>query len=315
MNDKTVSTFAAGETVQLFLLVKQVACKTSSTNKKYMDFTLCDATGEIGAKLWDSKPEDEPLYSAGMLVKIRAAVREWNQQLQLNIERIRPASDEDGCAIGDFVPSAPAEPEAMYAEIRDAAAAIRHPDIRAIVLELLDTGRDKLMYYPAAQKNHHAIRGGWLYHIMTMLRSADKLSQVYTWLNTDLLVAGVILHDMAKLEEMDASELGIVSDYTVEGQLLGHIVQGVRLIDRVGGKLGADPEVVLVLQHMVLSHHYKGEWGSPKSPMLPEAELLHHLDMIDAHMYDMKAALDETAPGAMSDRIWTLGRKLYKTKL
>lgn len=307
--------FVVGETVTTFLLVKQVESRLTGAGKRYLDFTLCDATGEIDAKLWDCTPADEATYKPNQIVKVRAAVREWNGQPQLNIERIRPATDEDGCRIEDFVPSAPHPPAAMYAEITDYANRIGHPDIRAIVLRLLERYRDKLMYYPAAQKNHHAVRAGWLYHILTMLKSGEKLCEVYSFLNTDLVFAGVILHDIAKLEEMEANELGIVSDYTIEGQLLGHIVQGVKLVDRIGTELGADPEAVLVLQHLIASHHYKGEWGSPKSPMLPEAELLHYLDMIDARMFDMKAALDAVRPGEMTDKVYTLGRRLYRTPL
>jgi 3'-5' exoribonuclease len=315
MMTKTIKQFTAGDTVQTFLLIKQVDSKVTSTNKRYMDLVLCDASGEIAAKLWDSTPEDEERLQTNQIAKVRASVKEWNNQPQLTIEKIRMATAEDGCNINDFVPSAPLDPQYMYKAVVAFAGRIQHKDIKAIVAHLLELYKDKLMYYPAAQKNHHAIRAGWLYHILTMLRSAEKMSEVYTFLNTDLLFAGVILHDMAKLEEMDANELGIVSDYTIEGQLLGHIIQGVKMVDRIGAELGADPEVLLVLEHMILSHHYKGEWGSPKSPMIPEAEVLHHLDIIDAHLFDMKAALANTEAGAMSDKIWTLSRKLYRTNL
>ena len=312
---KMIREFAAGETIQQFLLIKKAEAKVTSTNKRYMDFVMCDASGEIGAKLWDCSPEDESVYQSNSIVKVRAAVKEWNGQLQLTLDKVRLALPEDGCKLDDFVPSAPFAASVMYEEVVAYAGKIRNPDIAAIVTRLLQDNKDKLMYYPAAQKNHHSVRSGWLYHIMTMLRSSEKISEVYTFLNTDLLFAGVILHDMAKLEEMEASELGIVSDYTIEGQLLGHIVQGVRMIDRLGAELGTDPEVLVLLQHLVLSHHYKGEWGSPKSPMFPEAEILHHLDIIDAHMYDMKSALEQTEPGQMSDKVWTLGRKIYRSKL
>lgn len=310
---KAVRDFVVGEKVQLFLLVRKAEERRTAAGKPYIDFVLCDASGEVPAKLWDSTPEDGERFVQNRIVKVRAVVREWNGTPQLVIEKIRLATDEDGVALADFVPSAPIDPVRTLAEVEAYAEKIGHADIRELVQRLLADYRDRLLYYPAAQKNHHALRSGWLYHIVTMLRSSEKMSEVYPFLNRDLLFAGVILHDLAKLEEMEANELGIVSDYTVEGQLLGHIVQGVSLIDRIGEELGTDPEVRMVLKHLVLSHHYKGEWGSPKSPMLPEAEMLHHLDMIDARMFDMKAALDQTAPGQMSDKIWTLGRKVYRT--
>ena len=115
---------------------------------------------------------------------------------------------------------------------------------------------------------------------------------------------------------MDANELGIVSEYTVEGQLLGHITQGVKLIDNTAQKLGIDDEVSLLLQHMILSHHSEAEFGSPKKPMIPEAELLHHIDLIDSRMYEMKNALKRTEQGKFSEMIWSMdNRRIYKSIL
>jgi 3'-5' exoribonuclease len=115
---------------------------------------------------------------------------------------------------------------------------------------------------------------------------------------------------------MNASELGIVSEYTVEGELLGHIIQGIKMIDQTAVEVGADPEVSLLLQHMVLSHHYEPEFGSPKRPMIPEAEILHYLDIMDARMYDMGRALEKIEDGHFSDKVWLLNnRKLYKSSV
>jgi len=142
----------------------------------------------------------------------------------------------------------------------------------------------------------------------------EKASEVYTSLNRDLLFAGIILHDIAKTVEMNASELGIVSEYTIEGELLGHIIQGIKMIDQTATKLGADPEVSLLLQHMILSHHYEPDFGSPKRPMIPEAEVLHYLDLMDARMYDMGRVLGGVEEGKLSEKVWLLNnRKLYKT--
>jgi 3'-5' exoribonuclease len=175
---------------------------------------------------------------------------------------------------------------------------------------------EQLMFYPAAKENHHAVVGGLLYHIISMLRAGEKLAEIYSWINKDLLYAGIILHDLAKIDEMEAGEIGLITEYTVEGQLLGHIIQGIKDIDRVAREEGADGEVSLLLQHMVLSHHYEPEFGSPKRPMIPEAELLHYLDMIDARMYDMRRVLDHVPPGGLSDRIWLLhNRRLYQNRL
>lgn len=310
---KTIKELTVGETTDIFLLIKHAECKVGSTNKKYIDLVLCDHTGEMNAKIWDHTLEAEQMYQSNVLIKARGVVKEWNGQPQLNIDKLRVAVEADGCKIENFVPSAPYESGFMYEEIVSFANRIRNADIQTIVMRLLHDNKEKLMYYPAAQKNHHSIRGGWLYHIYTMLRSGEKLCEVYTFLNTDLVFAGVILHDMAKLEEMNANELGIVSEYSIEGQLLGHIIQGISMVDRIGKDINADKEVILLLQHLILSHHYKGEWGSPKVPMIPEAELLHHLDVIDANMFDFKKAMETTDIGHMSEKIWTLQRKVYRT--
>lgn len=309
---KTINQFQNLDQITGFFLVKKCEMKTASNNKKFMDFLLCDKTGEINGKLWDATEEHEQTYQANMLIKVRGLIKEWNGNLQLNIELIRPATPEDGVELSNYVPTAPFDPEYMLSKIIDFVNQIQHPDINRIINQLITENREKLLYYPAAQKNHHSIRSGWLYHIMTMLQAAEKMQEIYSFLNKDLLFAGVILHDLAKLNEMEANELGIVSNYTIEGQLLGHIVQGIKMVDRIATEIGAEEEITLLLQHLILSHHYKGEWGSPKSPMIPEAEMLHHLDIIDAHMYDFKQALDKTEPGTMSDPVWTLSRRVYK---
>ncbi len=117
-----------------------------------------------------------------------------------------------------------------------------------------------------------------------MLQTGEAITKVYTELDTDLIYAGIILHDLAKIDEMNANNLGIVSEYSRDGQLLGHLIQGIKDIDRVARENNIDEEVVVVIEHMILSHHYEPEFGSPKKPMFPEAEVLHYIDIIDARI-------------------------------
>lgn len=312
-----INEFEAGKRIEGFYLVRSVDCKTTnSNNKKYMDFTLADKTGEINAKLWEVAEGEESKYSANTVIKVRGTVLAWQGSLQLKIEKIRPTTPEDKLDISEFVPTAPYPAEEMYAVIKGYVDSIKNSDIRMIVDTILGEYKDKIMYYPAAKKNHHSIRSGLLYHVSTMLRAGEKLCEIYTSLNKDLLYAGVILHDLAKMEEMDSSELGIVSDYTIEGTLLGHIIQGIKNVEVVGQRLGADKEVIMLLQHMILSHHYEPEYGSPVKPMLPEAEVLHYLDIIDARMFDMTRVTKEISGGSFSERLWSLeNRRIYKPNL
>lgn len=316
MEHVNINGFSAGIKIEGFYLIKAVECKTSSNNKKYFDFTLCDRTGEINAKLWEYKEEDERTYKNNLVIKVRGSVNEWLGSLQLKIDKIRPAVDADGVDISDFVPTAPYDPKFMYDEILRYMNLIDDEDIKNIIKVIITDAGDALLTYPAAKKNHHAVRSGLLYHTLTMLKSGEKLMEVYDFLNKDLLFGGIILHDMAKMYEMEAGELGLVADYTVEGQLLGHISQGVKLIENAAERVGAGNEVTMLLQHMVLSHHYEPEYGSPVKPMFPEAEMLHYLDIIDARMYDMKKAIQDTPVGSFSDRIWSLeNRKVYRSHM
>jgi len=314
MENKNIKQFQAGDTIQNFFLIKAADTKVSANNKKYLDVTLVDQTGDINAKIWDCSSEDEEKYIPNVLVRVRGITNEWQGRLQLKIDKIRVATVEDNLEISDFVPAAPYSPEVMYAELEAYINKIGNLDIRHIVSHIVTTHQQKLLLYPAAKQNHHAIRSGLLYHITTMLKMGEKVSEVYPGLNRDLVFAGVILHDIAKTAEMNASELGIVSEYTIEGELLGHIIQGIKMIDQTATELGADPEVSLLLQHMILSHHYEPDFGSPKRPMIPEAEILHYLDIIDARMYDMQRVLGNVEDGKLSEKVWLLNnRKLYKT--
>ena len=213
----------------------------------------------------------------------------------------------------DFVKAAPEKPEDMYDYIVAAVESMEDRDLKNLCMKLLTDNRDKLMYYPAAQKNHHAQLGGLLYHMKRMLMTGQRVCEVYTNLNRDLVSTGVIIHDMEKLNEIESGPDGIATGYSFEGQMLGHIIQGVKSIDRLTLELDFPREKAIMLEHMILAHHYEPEFGSPKKPLFPEAEVLHYLDILDARMFDMHSALEATEAGSFSDRVWTLdNRKLYK---
>ena len=292
-----------------FFMAKTAAIKVGSNGKQYLDIALCDKTGDISGKKWDVSDSEYPALAAikdKEIVKIKGIVVEWAGQLQIRVQRIRAAAPEDGQQMREFVKAAPEDPEDMYSYIHGAAEAMTDKDLRALCVKVLDENREKLMYYPAAQKNHHAELGGLLYHTKRMLMTGERVCQVYTNLNRDLVAAGVILHDMEKLNEIESEEDGIATGYSFEGQMLGHIIQGVKTLDKLTTELGFTREKAIMLEHMILSHHYEPEFGSPKKPLFPEAEVLHYLDILDARMFDMQDALESTEPGSFSDRIWTL---------
>lgn len=299
-----------------FFMVKSIELKIGSNKKQYLDLVLGDNTGEINGKKWDVSDEEARNLEAiekGDLVKIKANVTEWVGNKQLRVMKLRKATEEDELTLMDYVKAAPENSEEMWRFIHDKANGIKDADLRAISLRLLKDNKEKLMYWPAASKNHHAEYGGLLYHTKRMLMNGELMCQVYKNLNPDWIKAGVIVHDIEKINEIESDELGVSPGYSFEGQMLGHIIQGVKTIEKIGEELGMSHEKRVMLEHMIVSHHYEPEFGSPKRPMFPEAEILHYLDIIDARMFDMEDALVGVEPGGFSEKVWVLdNRRLYK---
>lgn len=293
-----------------YLIVRSAEQRASANGKNYLDMTLADKSGSINAKMWDGTVQP-PL--AGSIVKVRATGNEFNGRMQLRVEKIRAAESRDAVDMSTLIPCAPRDPKKMLDEVVRAADHIADPDLRKITCELLDRAGDKLLTFPAAKQMHHAERGGLLHHTTTMLRAANAIMTVYPQLNASLLTAGVIVHDLAKIDEMDADTLGLVSDYSVDGKLIGHIVRGVVNIQLAAEKTKASPGKALLLQHMVLSHHGIPEYGSPLAPKFPEAEVLNTIDTLDARLYEMDEALSRAIPGGFSEKVWGLdNRQLYR---
>ncbi len=292
-----------------FVLVRAAEQRTSSNGGKFLDMTLCDLSGEYNAKVWDGAAQPP---KAGSVIKIRAMMQEYNNHPQLRVDKMRPATEKDEIDMGQLVPCAPQPADDMLNEINARIDKMRDEDLQRVTRLRLSQCGPKLMYYPAATKLHHAERSGLLHHTSTMLRMADAVCAIYPTLDADLLAAGVILHDLCKIDEIRADESGMAAEYTREGQLLGHIVMGVSALAKACDEAGVKGEKKLMLQHMLLSHHDLPEYGSPKPPMFPEAEVLHVIDLLDARMFEMNRALDAVNPGAFTERIWSLDRRLYR---
>ncbi len=312
MNQTKICELLKDQRFEGFLLVRSADQRTGGNGAKYLDMNLADRTGEVNAKVWDGNVQP-PM--PGTVVKVRGGTLKYNGRLQLRVERIRAMTDGDDVDISLLTPCAPETPDEMMQQIMDTVAAFRSENIRRIVQEMLRRFDEKLQYYPAAQRIHHAERSGLLHHTTGMLKTAKVVMEVYPWLNSDLLYAGVILHDLCKTEEMDSDQMGVVRDYSKEGLLLGHLVLGVTRIQEAANDLGISGEEVLLLQHMMLSHHGEAEFGSPRKPMFPEAEVLHWVDLLDARMNEMQTAIAKLKPGVFSEKIWSLDRRLYRTEL
>lgn len=308
--NKGIHKYQIGEQVDTFLLIKSAKKAVASNGKPFLTLIFQDASGEIEAKLWDCTKEDEQTYVPEKIVKVSAEMSSFRGRNQLKVKSLRPAVPEDGVKTSDFLKAAPLAVEEMGERVTQYIFEMKNANIQRITRQLLKNHQEAFFSYPAAKSHHHEYLSGLAYHVVTMLDLAKSVAQIYPSLNTDLLYAGVILHDLGKVAELSGA---VATEYTFRGKMLGHIPIVVEEIGQVAKDLGIDGEEVTLLQHMVLSHHGKAEWGSPKQPLMREAEVLHMIDHLDAKMNMMNRALERTQPGAFSERIRALeNRSLYK---
>lgn len=300
--------------------VFRILDKTLRTNRQgslYLHLMLGDRTGTVTAMRWNIEPTHAEGLDRGDFVHVRGTTQLFNGQIQIiarDIDHALPASVE----ADDFEVQDQARNDALWESFNQIMASVTEPNLRRLVDALLadDALVAAFRQAPAAVKNHHSQVGGLLQHVVDLLRLAEHACQVYPQVDRQLLLVGVWLHDIGKTEELLFD--GELS-YSQPGQLLGHLVQGVMLVDRAAAKLAAAgkplPEPLLWrIQHMILSHHGRLEHGSPKLPMTLEAILLHQLDNLDAKV---NASIQMIQADRDPDSQWTnylpaLERKLFK---
>ena len=305
-----------GKLIEDYYLVRVADIRDGNQGKRHLYMTLADATGEIQAVKWSLTPDEAETFvriKPGMIISVAGKCKEFRGNNQLILDEIRGQARPDSVDRMDFFKSAPEDSADMYNYIVGKINSFGDEELKKLCLSFYEENKEKMMYYPAAMSNHHAEYGGYLYHVKRMMMFGERACEVYTNLNKDLLLAGVAIHDIEKLEELDSDENGVVADYSLEGKMLGHLVMGVAVLKERCKELGVSDEKALMLEHMAISHHYEPEFGSPRKPLFPEAEMLHYLDMVDAKMFDMEDALANVKAGEFSDKVFTLdNRKLYK---
>ncbi len=296
-----------------YAVIKQCDKKMAKNGNAYLDLVLADKDGEIFAKLWDYNEISHGKYENDMFVKVRGVISQYNGHDQLRIERIRPVTQSDNVNVADYVKSADYTGDDMFAFLLNLVNNFKDADLKKIVTYLLEDNKEKMLYFPAAFRLHHAIRAGLLMHTSSIVKLCEGICKVYPFVNRELLISGAILHDIAKTVEFEVRETGIASGYTVEGNLIGHLVKGAMMIAEAGKALGIDSEKSMLLQHMVLSHHGEPEFGAAVRPLFLEAELLSQLDLMDARVYEIMDAVSTVEKGEFTNRLWALeDRKFYK---
>lgn len=295
-----------------FWLIKTADKKANVKGAAYLDLILCNKDGEINGKLWDYSELVHGIYAPGDLVKIRGSLTQFNGSDQLRIEKIRPVNDNDGVNVADFVPSAEYSGEMMLGQIMNVIASVKDEELKKLTYALVKDREKQLLFWPAAFKLHHAMRGGLLYHTLSIIKLAQSLCAIYPCVDKDLLYCGIIVHDLCKIDEFEISSAGLATGYSVKGELLGHLVMGAMKIETKAKELNISQDTATLLQHMVISHHGQPEFGAAVRPMFLEAEILSQLDTLDATIFEISNAVGDVNEGEFTPRQWALdNRKLY----
>ena len=295
--------------VQGIFMVKQATRAVSNNGSPYLSLILQDSSGTLESKMWQISEEDVLVASPGHLVQVYGNISVYRGHPQLKINELYYV-DESSVDISKYIPTARTPLADMKKLLDEYIARIKDAELRLLTGEIIKDNYDRYTTYPAAQTVHHAYMGGLLYHSLSICTMAIDVCRNYPRLQEDYLIAGSLLHDIGKTVELTGAK---ACSYTLEGNLIGHIVLGAMMVEDYGKKLKIDPEKVTVLTHMILSHHGEYEYGSPKLPMTAESYVLHTLDDLDAKMECLKNAYDDVDEGSFTAKIpWMDGNMFYK---
>lgn len=310
--NKNVKDMVPGDKVEGFYILKEAYQKISSNGKPFLSAVIADKTGTMDVKVWDYAGPVGTQEDVGKIIKIRGDVSEFKGNPQLSLSNIRMALPEDNCDTVRLVAAAPIDKDETVRKVRALVDSMEDPDYRQVARIMLERHLETFASIPAAKSVHHSFLSGLLMHTANMMAMADFLSGQYaSVIDRSLLLTGTLLHDFAKEIEFRFSDLGIVTDYSVKGQLLGHLVMGAQEVAQVCAELGTPEEKSLLLQHMILSHHGEPEYGAAVKPMFAEAELLSYIDMVDSRMEIYAELLPSVAEGSFSSRVFALDKRIY----
>jgi 3'-5' exoribonuclease len=313
MKSPAVADLKDGQAVETLFLVCEKETRTSARgNTSWLQLELGDRTGSISAKMWDNFAPLVDIFESGDVIRVRGRAKLYNGRLELSIEQIIPVP-ENAYDLADFLPHSKYDIEALYAGLLSAVASVKNPWLRQLLGSVVEDPAiaPRLKRAPAAMTMHHAFIGGLLEHVVSLIGLSGALAAHYPELDADLLLSGVVLHDVGKIDELRyAREI----DYTTEGRLLGHIMLGVGMVrDKIKAIPGFPPALAVMVEHLILSHHGTHEFGSPSLPQTREAVALHFLDDLDSKMAAIRATLDSPcAPDGWSQRNPSLRRALLR---
>ena len=308
-----VGTLTPNSVVTAHFLVLAKEIRQKKTGEPYLSLQLADRTGELEAKMWDNVAEVMNSFQRDDFVKVKGLLQIYQNRSQFTVHRLRRLEDHE-VDLADFFPCSERDPEEMFAELRNIIAGIGNAHLKSLLEAVFNDAQLANAYKlaPAAKNIHHACRGGLIEHVLSLCELCRLIAPHYKNIDLDLLLTGALLHDIGKVEELSyARSFG----YSAEGQLLGHIVIGLRIVGSKFDQLPAfPPKLRTLVEHMIISHHGELEFGSPKVPIFPEALLFHHLDNLDSKMDAMRNALkrDQAPDGQFTGWIASLERIVLK---
>src|SRR5271163_662046 len=262
--------------------------RQKKSGEPYLSLLLGDRTGEVDAKMWDNVVEVVDTFDRDDFVKVKGLLQIFQNRLQMTVHKMARVLDAD-VDFADFFPASTRDPLEMFAELRALVAAMRNPHLQALLEAFLNDEPLARMYRtaPAAKHVHHAYLGGLIEHVLSVCRLCYLTASHYGNVDYELLLTGAVLHDIGKVAELTYDRS---FGYSTEGQLLGHIVIGLRMLhEKLQQAPDFPPKLRVLVEHLIISHHGELEYGSPKVPLFPEAMLLHHLDNLDSKMECMRA--------------------------
>jgi len=295
------------ELVEGVFWVKEKATPLSRSGAPYLRVRLADRTGEIEGRVWDGVEEFADLFDRDDFIRIKAQATSYQDRVQLNIKSIKKVADAE-VSLDEFLPSSLRDPEEMLAELTEISQGIENDYLKKMVMAFLENEEFTALFKraPGAKRLHHSFLGGLLEHTLSVVNLIQKIKGYYEGINHDLLLAGGVLHDIGKVYELSYERS---FDYTDVGRLVGHIVMGVEMVDKEIARIEGFPaELAMLMKHLLLSHHGQYEWGSPTRPMTLEAQILHHLDDLDAKVKGIQEFMQKAQEGAT----WTDYHRMFE---
>lgn len=321
MGRKYINQFSEGESINQVFVANGKQLRHNRQGNLYLQLSLSDKSGSVNAMQWNANQDIYDSFENGDFVLIKGTTQLFNGNLQIIVQNLKKA-DESRVDESEFHTLTNENIGQLIVQLRQFVDSINQPELRSLSQQYLDTTEilDKFSQAPAGVKNHHAYQGGLLHHVVSLMELAESVVKHYPQVDRDLVLAGVLLHDLSKTDELSYERS---LEYTDEGQLVGHLVMGVELLGKQIARWEAEQnktfphELAIQLKHLIVSHHGQYDFGSPKLPMTLEALILHMIDNLDAKVHQFSHAMDSEAnPGAnWTPYIPSLGRKLYKKTL